>query len=158
LEHAFGGAVATLHGLTLSLRLGESPLRVSLAVLHRWLGAFLVVDDEVHGEPRAVRPPGIGRVRSITDEIAIVATHHDHLRAPGLRRALRAPGLRRALQPPGLRRVLCAPVLRRDARQGRCSDTDLGVGYCPLLRSHNFAAPTARFGSTTSEASRAAGA
>ena len=76
LEQAFAGEVAALDRLAHAVGIGEADVGVVLAVLHRGLGAFLVVHDEVDGEPRAVRPFGVGRVGAVADEIAAHLVGH----------------------------------------------------------------------------------
>src|SRR5262249_26186197 len=77
LEHALGGEVAALHTAVHALGLGETALRVALAVLHRRLRALLVVDDEVDGETGAVRPFGVRGIRTVPDQVAVVRWRHD---------------------------------------------------------------------------------
>src|SRR5207249_8331264 len=77
LEHRLGREVTALHALVQRVGLREPRFRVPFAVLHRRLRALLVVHHEVHGQPGAVRPLGIRRIRSIPDEIAVVASHHE---------------------------------------------------------------------------------
>src|SRR4030095_8878093 len=40
------------------------------------LGAFLVVDHEVHGDPRLARPAGMRRVAGVADQVARVGSGH----------------------------------------------------------------------------------
>src|SRR5690606_26418438 len=50
--------------------------RIVLAILDGGLRAFLVVDDEVHREPRPTRPFRIGRVAAIADVVALHLIGH----------------------------------------------------------------------------------
>src|SRR5437879_13313647 len=77
LEHSLGGEVTALHALVQRVGLGEPRLRIAFTVLDGGLRSRLVVHHEVHGQPGAVRPLGIRRIRSIPDEIAVVASHHE---------------------------------------------------------------------------------
>ena len=76
LEHRLGREVTAFRQLIQPVRFREAALREALAVLHRRLRALLVVHDEIDGEAGAVGPFGIGRVRSIPDEIAVVGSGH----------------------------------------------------------------------------------
>src|SRR5262249_22650372 len=51
-------------------RFCEAHFGVALAILHRGLRAFLVVHHEVHGDPCAIGPFGIGRIGAIAHEVA----------------------------------------------------------------------------------------
>jgi hypothetical protein len=84
LEQAFGGEVAALDGLAHTVSFAQTGIAVILAVLDGRLGAFLVVHDEVDGEPRAVGPLGVGHVGAIAHEIAPRRVRHcDNLRIRG---------------------------------------------------------------------------
>jgi len=48
----------------------EEGLGRLVAVQHRVLGAFLVVEDELHGDPRASRPARVRRVLAVAGEVA----------------------------------------------------------------------------------------
>src|SRR5207244_10460534 len=48
----------------------------AFTVLDGGLRSLLVVHHEVHGQPGAVRPLGVRRIRSISNEIAVVASRH----------------------------------------------------------------------------------
>src|SRR5262245_31305466 len=80
LEHALGGEVAAPAGLPEAVRLGEPDLGGRLAIRHRRLRALLVVHDEVESEAGAIRPPGIGWVCAVTNEVPRVAFGH-HVRS-----------------------------------------------------------------------------
>ena len=56
---------------------GEKGFGAAIAVEDAVLGAFLVVDDELDRDARTAGPAGIGRRRTIADEIAVhrVASH-----------------------------------------------------------------------------------
>src|SRR4029077_16840727 len=83
-EQAFGSEVAALDGLAHAVSLAQTGVAVILAVLDRRLGAFLVVHDEVDGEPGAVGPLGIRHVGAIAHEIATRRVRHcDNLRIRG---------------------------------------------------------------------------
>jgi hypothetical protein len=76
LEHRLGRQVAAFHALVQAVRFGEAALGVALAVLDRRLRALLVVDDEVDGQPGAVGPSGIRRVRPVADQVAVIGSRH----------------------------------------------------------------------------------
>ena len=52
--------------------LGQESLRRGIAVQHAVLGAFLVVEDELHGDARAARPARVRRRRAVAREVARV--------------------------------------------------------------------------------------
>src|SRR3546814_15863884 len=57
--------------------LREESLRRGVAVENAVLAAFLVIDDELHGDAGAAGPVGIRRRFAIADEVArVVAGHH----------------------------------------------------------------------------------
>ena len=72
--------------------LGEAGVGVALAVLDRGLGAFLVVHDEVDGEPRAVGPFRVGRVGAVADEVAARLVRHRGSPDQGMRMVKGATG------------------------------------------------------------------
>src|SRR5262249_33848930 len=76
LEQALACEVAARHGLAHAVRLGQPDVGMAFAVLHRGLGSFLVVQYEVDGDPRAVRPFWIGRVGAVADKVAARLVGH----------------------------------------------------------------------------------
>src|SRR5262249_43174093 len=52
---------------------GQERLRGGVAVQDVALAALLVIDHELHGDSRAVRPARIGRIAAIADKIAGIA-------------------------------------------------------------------------------------
>src|SRR5216684_6684922 len=79
LEHALAGEVAALQSDRRGAGLRETGLGVAFAVLHRRLGAFLVVHDEIDRDARAARPFGIGRVGTVAHEVACRLPAHEAL-------------------------------------------------------------------------------
>src|SRR5262249_11156458 len=71
LEHAFRAEVAA--GEARGRALGQGGFARGVAIGHRALAAFLVVDDEIDRDVGAARPFGIGRVSPVAHEIADAA-------------------------------------------------------------------------------------
>jgi hypothetical protein len=55
--------------------LGEIRLGEAVAVRNRMLGAFLVVHDDLHGDPGVTGPARMRRMRAVADEIAWIRLH-----------------------------------------------------------------------------------
>src|SRR6516165_11275627 len=73
-EHAFGRQVAAGNGGGRSFR--KRCLGSGISVRHRIFAPFLVVDHEIDGDMRAIRPARIWRLAAVTQEVS---------RAPRLR-------------------------------------------------------------------------
>ena len=58
--------------------LGQERLRAGVAVKHRALRAFLVVEDELQRDTRTAGPACVGRMRAIADHVARVAICGNH--------------------------------------------------------------------------------
>ena len=73
---------------------GEKRFRRGVAMQDVALAAFLVIDDELHGDARAARPARVGRVAAVADEVAGVAGEiaRGHPRTLLRRRAGGEPG------------------------------------------------------------------
>ncbi len=56
-------------------QIGEPGLRERVAVQHRAFATFLIVEDEVDGNPRPTRPTRIRWLVGVTDEIAWILGH-----------------------------------------------------------------------------------
>jgi hypothetical protein len=69
--------------------LREERLRGLVAVQDAVLAAFLVIEHELHGYPRASRPVGLGRIGAVADEIAGILGHRRVLISMGARKFTR---------------------------------------------------------------------
>src|SRR5439155_26149798 len=69
LEHRLGVQIAATDRGRRAHDLVQERLRGGIALERRVLAAFLVVEDEAEREPRAARPPRIGRMLAIADEV-----------------------------------------------------------------------------------------
>ncbi len=67
-EHAFGGQVAADDGGGRPFCKGS--LGSGVAVRHGILAPFLVVDHEIDGDMRAIRPARIWRLATVTQEVS----------------------------------------------------------------------------------------
>ena len=65
--------------------LRQEGLGAGIAVEHAILGAFLMVQDELHGDPGAVGPARMRRLRAIAAQIAGIVTHAEGFRADNRR-------------------------------------------------------------------------
>src|SRR5262245_32828437 len=76
LEHRLGGEVAALPARISGRHFGQAALRNAVAVWYRRLGPFLVVHDEVDGDPRVSRPLRVWRICSLADQVTLVRLGH----------------------------------------------------------------------------------
>src|SRR5713226_1050296 len=75
LEQAFGGEVTALDAVVGGPGLGQRGLGEAV-VVDVILGAFFVVDHEVHGDPRLARPARVGRIAAVADEVSRIGGRH----------------------------------------------------------------------------------
>ncbi len=119
-EHALGREVATLHAGVQHAVLGQPPFRCGVAVRHRWLRPLLVVQHEIHREPRAAGPFRVGRMGAIADQVSV---HGGQIALIATRWPLVDWSVIRAEKP---RHVGCRHIV--DSQRGLCRIAGAGAG------------------------------